>query len=78
MDKRRVVITGLGAITPVGNDVQSMWDSIVNGKSGIDFVTKIDKDKYPAKVAAEVKDFDPTKFMDKKIQGKWIHLPNMQ
>lgn len=70
LDKRRVVITGLGAVTPVGNDVQSMWDSIVNGKSGIDFVTKIDKDKYPAKVAAEVKDFDPTKFMDKKDARK--------
>lgn len=70
MEKRRVVITGLGAVTPLGNDVESMWENILAGKSGIDFVTKVDKDKYPAKVAAEIKDFDPTEYMDKKDARK--------
>ncbi|WP_067730676.1 beta-ketoacyl-ACP synthase II [Oceanobacillus damuensis] len=70
MEKRRVVITGLGAVTPLGNNVNTMWENILAGKSGIDFVTKVDKDNYPAKVAAEVKDFDPTQFMDKKDARK--------
>lgn len=70
MEQKRVVITGLGAVTPLGNDVNSLWENILAGKSGIDFVTKVDKDNYPAKVAAEVKDFDPTTFMDKKDARK--------
>ncbi|GAB3059939.1 beta-ketoacyl-ACP synthase II [Virgibacillus ainsalahensis] len=70
MEERRVVITGLGAVTPVGNDVESMWTNIIAGKSGIDFVTKVNKDEYPAKVAGEVKEFDPTNYMDKKDARK--------
>ncbi|WP_337018633.1 beta-ketoacyl-ACP synthase II [Oceanobacillus massiliensis] len=70
MDERRVVITGLGAVTPIGNDVNTMWESIIAGKSGIDFVTRVEKDNYPAKVAAELKDFDPTAYMDKKDARK--------
>ncbi|GLO65652.1 beta-ketoacyl-ACP synthase II [Oceanobacillus kimchii] len=66
----RVVITGLGALTPVGNTVDEMWESVTTGKSGIDFVTKVNKDLFPAKVAAEVKNFDPTKYMDKKDSRK--------
>ncbi|MCF3942070.1 beta-ketoacyl-ACP synthase II [Oceanobacillus alkalisoli] len=66
MGERRVVVTGLGAVTPVGNDVATMWESIINGKSGIDIATRIDVDEYPAKVAAEVKDFAPEEFMEKK------------
>lgn len=66
MEARRVVITGLGAISPVGNDVSSMWSSIVEGKSGIDTVTRVNKEDFPATVAAELKDFDPTTFMEKK------------
>ncbi|GAA0593126.1 beta-ketoacyl-ACP synthase II [Virgibacillus siamensis] len=66
MAERRVVVTGLGAISPVGNNVRSMWDNVVAGNTGIDFVTKVDKDEFPAKAAAEVKDFDPTVFIDKK------------
>lgn len=66
MEKNRVVVTGLGAITPLGNNVETMWENILAGKSGIDFVTKVNKDDYPAKVAAEVKDFEPTEYMDKK------------
>lgn len=66
MDKRRVVVTGMGAVTPVGNDVNSMWESLIQGESGIDKVTRVNPDDFPAKVAAEVKDFDPTLYMDKR------------
>lgn len=66
MGERRVVVTGLGAVTPVGNDVNAMWESIVAGKSGIDLTTRVNRDDFPAKVAAEVKDFDPVQFIDKK------------
>lgn len=62
---RRVVITGLGAITPVGCDVDTFWNSLKNGKNGIDFVTKFDTTELKAKLAAEVKDFDPLLYMDK-------------
>ncbi|WP_042149019.1 beta-ketoacyl-ACP synthase II [Paucisalibacillus sp. EB02] len=70
MSERRVVVTGLGAVTPIGNDVQTMWESLLAGKSGIDFVTQVNKDEFPAKVAAEVKDFDPTLYVDKKDARK--------
>ncbi|HLR79391.1 MAG TPA: beta-ketoacyl-ACP synthase II [Bacillota bacterium] len=66
MEDRRVVVTGLGAVTPVGNDVDTMWKNIVAGQSGIDFVTKVNKEDFPAKVAGEVKDFDPLKYIEKK------------
>jgi 3-oxoacyl-[acyl-carrier-protein] synthase II len=70
MEKRRVVITGLGAVTPLGNDAETLWKNVVAGKSGIDFVTKVDKDEFPTKIAAEVKDFDPTHYMEKKDARK--------
>lgn len=66
MKERRVVVTGLGVISPLGNDVKTLWENIVQGNSGIDFITRINKDEFPVHVAAEVKDFDPTKYMDKK------------
>jgi len=66
MKKNRVVVTGIGAVTPVGNDAQTMWDNILNSKSGIDYITRVDKDQFPVKVAAEVKDFDPSDYIDRK------------
>lgn len=63
---RRVVITGIGAVTPVGNDIETMWDSLIKGKSGIDYIKSFDTEKLKVKVAAEVKDFDPTKYIEKK------------
>ncbi|HLR65814.1 beta-ketoacyl-ACP synthase II [Virgibacillus alimentarius] len=66
MKERRVVITGLGAVTPVGNDVKSMWENIVAGNSGIDYITKVNKDDFPVHVAAEIKDFEPKLYIDKK------------
>ena len=64
--RRRVVITGLGAITPVGNDVQSAWQAIVDGRSGIDRITAFDPSDMKTQIAAEIKDFDPTQYMDRK------------
>lgn len=62
---RRVAVTGLGVISPVGNDVKTFWESLVNGKNGIDFITKFDTTDFKAKLAGEVKDFDPSPYMDK-------------
>lgn len=70
METKRVVITGLGAVSPVGNDVSSMWNNIVAGNSGIDTVTRVNKDDFPATVAAEIKGFDPTLYMEKKDARK--------
>ena len=62
----RVVITGMGAITPVGNDVQTFWESLKAGKCGIGPITKFDVSNYKVKLAAEVKDFDVTQYVDKR------------
>lgn len=62
---KRVVITGLGAVTPVGLDVETFWDSLKAGKCGIDYITKFDTSEYRVKVAAEIKDFDPSLYMEK-------------
>jgi 3-oxoacyl-[acyl-carrier-protein] synthase II len=67
---RRVAVTGLGAITPVGNDVTSFWTSLKEGRSGVGLITHFDASKTDAKIAAEVKDFDPTLYMDKKEARK--------
>jgi 3-oxoacyl-[acyl-carrier-protein] synthase II len=56
---RRVAVTGLGAMTPLGNDWRSTWDAAVAGRSGIDFISAFDASEYPVRIAAEVKDFDP-------------------
>ncbi|MFP7494794.1 beta-ketoacyl-ACP synthase II [Terribacillus saccharophilus] len=66
MEKKRVVVTGIGAVTPVGNDAATTWQNLLEGKSGVDVLTRVNKDDYPAKVAAEVKDFNPEDYMEKK------------
>lgn len=66
MEKRRVVITGIGAVSPLGNDAHTSWENALAGKNGIGPLTRVNADDFPAKVAAELKDFDPTKFIDKK------------
>lgn len=70
MEKRRVVVTGIGAVTPLGNDAETTWKNIIAGQSGIDIVTRVNPDDFPAKVAAEVKDFDPSLFMDRREARK--------
>ena len=64
--KRRVVVTGLGAITPVGNDAATTWRALVEGKSGAGPITKFDASSFPVKFACEVKNFDPAQYMERK------------
>ncbi|MBS4212154.1 MULTISPECIES: beta-ketoacyl-ACP synthase II [Neobacillus] len=70
MNKRRVVVTGVGAVTPLGNDAETTWKGIIEGKSGVGPLTRLNADEYPAKVAAEVKDFNAETFIDKKDARK--------
>jgi 3-oxoacyl-[acyl-carrier-protein] synthase II len=64
--RRRVVITGLGALTPIGNDVETTWTNLISGRSGAGPITQFDTTDYPVTFACEVKDFDPTDWMDRK------------
>jgi 3-oxoacyl-[acyl-carrier-protein] synthase II len=64
--KRRVVVTGMGTITPVGNDVATTWRSLIEGKSGTAPITKFDASNFPVKFAAEVKGFNPLDYMERK------------
>jgi len=64
--KRRVVITGLGIVSPVGNTVPQAWDNLVSGRSGIDRITRFDASGFNAQIAGEVKDFDVTKYLSAK------------
>ncbi|OFW80303.1 MAG: beta-ketoacyl-[acyl-carrier-protein] synthase II [Alicyclobacillus sp. RIFOXYA1_FULL_53_8] len=64
--KRRVVVTGLGAITPVGGDVPTLWESLLAGKSGISRIDTFDVSDYPTKIAGIVRDFEPEQYIDKK------------
>ncbi|WP_347861185.1 beta-ketoacyl-ACP synthase II [Salimicrobium sp. PL1-032A] len=66
MDNKRVVITGVGAVTPLGNNVEDTWNGIKSGTSGVGPMTKMDPEQYPVSVAAELKDFDPSTYIDKK------------
>ena len=63
---RRVVATGIGCITPVGNDIDSTWDALVHGRSGITRITRFDPAAYETRIAGEVKGFDPLQYMDRK------------
>ncbi len=66
LEKRRVVVTGLGALTPVGNSAEEYWAALVQGKSGIGPITKFDPKNLPTRIAGEIRNFDPLKWVDKK------------
>ncbi|MGQ9645268.1 MAG: beta-ketoacyl-[acyl-carrier-protein] synthase family protein [Thermodesulfobacteriota bacterium] len=66
MEKRRVVITGMGVVAPNGIGIDNFWDSLVHGRSAIRKITHFDASTYPSQIAAEVRDFDPTDYMDPK------------
>ncbi|NQD67546.1 beta-ketoacyl-ACP synthase II [Bacillus haikouensis] len=70
MNNKRVVITGIGAVTPLGNNVESTWTNILDGKTGIGPLTRLNADEYPAKVAAELKDFDIEEYVERKEARK--------
>ncbi|RHW39867.1 beta-ketoacyl-[acyl-carrier-protein] synthase II [Lysinibacillus yapensis] len=67
---KRVVITGIGAVTPLGNTIEETWENIKAGKSGVGPLTRLDVEKFPAKVAAEIKDFDIEQYVDRKEARK--------
>lgn len=71
---KRVAVTGMGIISPVGNDIGSYWESLKNGKCGIDFLTRFENPDIPVKVAAEVKDFDPFKYYETKADVRHADL----
>jgi 3-oxoacyl-[acyl-carrier-protein] synthase II len=68
---RRVVITGIGVVAPNGIGKQAYWDSLVAGKSGVDWITEFDTDPYPCKVAAKVQDFNPDDFINPRRAKQW-------
>ena len=77
MAKRRVVVTGMGMVSPLGLDVQSSWKAILEGKSGVGHITHFDATGYPVRIAAEVKGFEPTKYIEQKEVKKmdrFIHF----
>jgi 3-oxoacyl-[acyl-carrier-protein] synthase II len=63
---KRIVVTGIGAVTPIGDTVDATWDSMMHGRGGIGRITRFDPSPYESQMAGEVKDFDPTKYMDRK------------
>ncbi len=69
--KRRVVITGMGCVTPLGNSVKETWENLIAGKSGAGLITKFDASTFPVKIAAEVKNFNPENYVDKKDIKKY-------
>lgn len=70
MELKRVVITGLGTLTPIGNNVSQFWDALLRGVSGAGLITRFDTSNFKCKIAAEVKDFDPAVFFDRKEARK--------
>src|SRR5215211_4802598 len=70
MQLNKVVVTGIGAITPLGNTLTDYWNGLVNGVSGADYITQFDASKFKTRFACEIKNFDPTKFLEKKEARK--------
>jgi len=70
MQLKRVVVTGIGALTPIGNNLQDYWNGLINGVSGADFITQFDASKFKTRFACELKNFDPLNFLDRKEARK--------
>jgi len=64
--KRRVVITGMGVITPLGHDLETLWNNLMAGKSGVSHIDSFDASEFPTRIAASIRDFDPEQYIDKK------------
>ena len=72
--KHRVVITGMGCVTPLGNSVKETWENLIAGKSGAGYITKFDASTFPVRIAAEVKNFNPENYVDKKDVKKYDYF----
>lgn len=70
MKLKRVVVTGIGALTPIGNTVEEFWNGLINGVSGADMITQFDASKFKTRFACELKNYDPLKFLDRKEARK--------
>ena len=70
MELKRVVVTGIGALTPLGNSLKDYWNGLLNGVSGADFITQFDASKFKTRFACELKNFDPLNYLDKKEARK--------
>lgn len=70
MELKRVVVTGIGALTPIGNNLRDYWENLLNGVSGADLITLFDATKFKTRFACELKNFDPLSFLDKKEARK--------
>ena len=70
MQTKRIVVTGIGALTPIGNNLETYWNNLINGVSGADMITQFDASKFKTRFACEIKGFDPTEFMDRKEARK--------
>lgn len=68
---RRVVITGMGVVTPLGNDVDTLWNNLIRGKSGVGRIESFDVREYPVQIAGEVRDFDAERYLDRKEARKF-------
>src|SRR5262245_46525690 len=75
--RRRVVITGMGTINPLGNNLETTWAAMMNGECGVEAITNFDTTNFPCTVAAQVKDFNPLDYMDKRDARRmspFLHL----
>ena len=72
MKLKRVVVTGLGAVTPLGNNVKDTWDALINGVSGAGPITHFDASLFKTQFACEVKNFDASKYFDRKELLRWM------
>ena len=70
MYSKRIVVTGIGTLTPIGNDLATYWESLINGVSGSDMITQFDASKFKTRFACEIKGFDPEAHMEKKEARK--------
>src|SRR5450759_4506132 len=64
--RKRVVVTGVGAITPIGNTATEYWDGLLSGRNGIDYITLFDASRHDCRIAGEVKNFDPHDYLERK------------
>ena len=78
MELKRAVVTGLGALTPIGNTKDEYWNALISGKSGAAPITYFDTEKFKTKFACELKNFVATDFLDRKEARKWTGLHSTQ